>query len=332
MKKLFPFFVLLLAAATAQASNDRIVTAVYSRTYNGYQRPKEADGSPKREYYAIANGTYLPGLSADASIDKIKFPQVAGLTAQFLALRNYHLAPDPKQADFLLLITWGKTLPFNDATYRANGLNFYSAVNQATDAAKNLTAAKEVAAQSGTPGPTNREPTGGAAVEKALNDVAQSALDGEMLQMTMFEGARRHATEFNAKLLGYVDEINHLDSPARFGAVGTAYQDLITDLENERYFFVISAYDFATAVKTGKRKLLWATRVSIQAERNKFNEAAGLMMSKASKYFGQDSGRLIQEYDREGKVSLGDLKFIGVAPDPKATPPSGEKNDKIENN
>ena len=323
MKKLLQITLLpMLIVPVVRASNERIVTAVYSHTYNGYQRAKEADGSPKREYYALANGSFMPGASVDQSIDKIKFPQVAGLTAQFLALRNFHLAPDAKHADFLLVIAWGKTLPFNDATYRANSSNFFNAANHAKTAAQNFRAAQAAAASGG---PSTRGPDGASGVEGMMNQVAQSELEGELYQMRMFEDARRDANEFNAKLLGYVDEINYLDTPALFAGLGTAYHDLIDDLENERYFFVISAYDFPTAVKTGKRKLMWATRVSIQAQGNKFNEAAALMMSKASKYFGQDSGRLMQEFEREGKVSLGDLKFIGVVTDPKASPPAEEK-------
>jgi len=308
-----------LTAATASASNERIVTAVYSHTYNGYQRAKEADGSPKREYYALAKGSFLPGASVDNSIDKVKFPQVAGLTAQFLALRNFHLAPDANHADFLLVIAWGKTLPFNDATYRANMGNYFSALNQANTASKNMKAALAQAASGGSSG---GGPEGAGFQARVLAQEAQNALDQENFMMKMFEDSRRDADQFNAKLLGYVDEINHLDTPARFGGVGTAYNDLIDDLENERYFFVISAYDFQTAVKTGKRKLLWATRVSVQAQGNKFHEAAALMMSKASKYFGQDSGRLMQEFEREGKVTLGDLKFVGVVSDPKNAPPA----------
>ncbi len=312
----------LLAVTTAQASNERIVTAVFSHTYNGYKRPKEADGSPKREYYALANGSFMPGASVDASIDKIKFPQVAGLTAQFLALRNYRIATDAKQADFLLVITWGKTLPFNDASYRANTANFFNTANEARTAANSLRAAQAAAAQGGTAG---GGPEGAAFTERVLAQEAQNALDGEIFQMKMFEDSRRNANEFNAKLLGYVEEINRADTPAQFAGAGTALHDLISDLEDERYFFVISAYDFPTAVKTGQRKLLWATRVSIQAQGNKFNEAAGLMLSKASKYFGQDSGRLIQEFEREGKVHLGDLKFVGVVPDPTSSPPPEDK-------
>ena len=143
--------------------------------------------------------------------------------------------------------------------------------------------------------------------------------------MAMFEAMRREADEYNAKVLGYVDEINDRDSPARFAGAGTAYDDLIDDIENERYFFVISAYDFPTAVKTGQRKLLWATRVSVQAQGNKFNETAAYMLAKASKYFGQDSGRLIRQFDREGKVTLGELQVVGVVPDSKISAPPEDK-------
>ena len=181
---------LLLAVASAWASNDRIVTAVYSHTYNGYQRPKEADGSPKREYFALANGSFMSGASVDPSLDRIKFPQVAGLTAQFLALRNYHLAPDSKQADFLLVITWGKTMPFNDSAYRANGANFFNAANQAKTAGQNLKAAQAAAAQGG---PSTRGVDGAAGIEGILNQEAQSVLDAENFQMRMFEDGRRDA-------------------------------------------------------------------------------------------------------------------------------------------
>ena len=68
---------LLICGSIARAANDSIVTAVFSKTYNGYQRTRAADGSFEREYYALANGSYLPGVAADASIDKVKFPQVA---------------------------------------------------------------------------------------------------------------------------------------------------------------------------------------------------------------------------------------------------------------
>lgn len=300
MKKLLPLSLLLLAVSTAQASNDRIITAVFSHTYNGYQRPKAADGTFQREYYALANGSYLPGVGADASIDKVKFPQIAGFSAQLLAAHNYHLAPDAKQAKFLLMITWGKTIPLTDGVYRDHAESFGNAMNQ-------------VAQARGGPAGRFNAMSGLAAAPQSFaeNDEAEAAL----VQLNMTNNLRRKANEYNAQLLGYVDEINQREGPARFAGAGTAFDDLNDDIENERYFFVISAYDFPTAVKTGQRKLLWATRVSVQAQGNKFNETAAYMLAKASKYFGQDSGRLIRQYDPEGKVRLGELQIVGVVPD-----------------
>jgi hypothetical protein len=304
-----------LFAATVSASTDRIVTAVFSHTYNGYQRTRAADGTFEREYYALANGSYMPGVAADASIDKVKFPQIAGLTAQLLALRNYHLAPDSKQARFLLVITWGKTIPLDDGVYGANLASFGSAGNTLLSLVGG-----------GGSDPKTRGPDGILSPSGLIRQAAIDEFDSQVVQLNMFNEMRRKADERNAQILGYVDEINRREGPARFAGGGSSFDDLIDDIENERYFFVISAYDFPTAVKTGERKLLWATRVSVQAQGNKFNEAAAYMLAKASKYFGQDSGRLVRQYDREGKVTLGELKVIGVVPESQnSAPPPEEK-------
>ncbi len=294
-------------AATASASNENIVTAVFSGTYNGYQRPRAADGTFQPEYYALANGEYLPGVSADASIDKVKFPQIAGLTAQFLALRNYHLAPDAKQARFLLVITWGKTIPLSDSVYGPNLDSTAASFNLLNSLQKSI--GMSVAQTRGADGIVSRD---GAILQAARDD-----FESQIVQLNMFNEMRRKTDEYNAQVLGYVDEINRREGPARFAGGGTAFDDLIDDIENERYLFVISAYDFPTAVKTGERKLLWATRVSVQAQGNRFNETAAYMLAKASKYFGQDSGRLIRQFDREGNVTLGELKVVGVVPESK---------------
>ena len=309
MNKLLQIILLLLVAvATARATNENIVTAVYSHTYNGYQRPKAADGTFAREYYALANGSYLPGVGADASIDKVKFPQIAGLTAGLLAAHNYLLAQDAKQAQFLLVITWGKTIPLNDDVYRNIQESFFVAMNRVMQAR-------------GTSGRFNSMTQPVKPQSFAEADEAEAAL----AQLSMANNMRLKADEHNAQLLGYVDEINERDTPARFAGAGSLFDDLNEDIENERYFFVISAYDFPTAVKTGKRKLLWATRVSVQAQGNKFNETAAYMLAKASKYFGENSGRLIRQYDPEGKVTLGDLKFVGIVPNPKNASPNDDK-------
>ena len=293
------FISLMLTAPIAWASQDSLVTAVFSRVSNGYHRQKQPDGSFPREHYALMNGNYIPGASRDRSIDAVQFPQIAGAVAQFLALQNYHLAPDSKSAQLLLEISWGTTVPLSDSVYRANADNFFSSAN-------NLSMANSAA--QGTMGTID----GIQSAASSVRDAAQSAFEGDLIQMQMTEYWRRKANEHNARLLGYVDEVNYRDTPARFAGAGTAYDDLFNDLESERFFVVISAYDFRTAKDEGKLKRLWVTRVSIDARGNKFNQSLVAMLAKASRYFGQDSGRLLRQYQPEGRVNLGELKVIGV--------------------
>ena len=113
------------------------------------------------------------------------------------------------------------------------------------------------------------------------------------------------------------------DTAARFAGAGSAYDDLRNDLEDERYYVVISAYDFKTAKETGQRKLLWATRVSIRAQGNRFDQSVSYMMSKASRYFGQNTGRLVRQYN-EGVVNIGEMKVKGYD-EPPATQPKAEE-------
>jgi hypothetical protein len=291
---------LFLAAPSVRAANDSLVTAVFSKVSNGYHRQKLADGSFQREYYALANGVYAPGVTRDRSIDAVRFPQVAKLVAQFLALQNYYLAPDSKSADLLLMITWGTSVPFDDSVHRTQRDSFFSAANS-------LAAAN--AAAKGTVG----TPDGIQSTAKSVADAARDEFEGQLLQLQVFEDMRRKANEHNAQLLGYVDEINYRDNPTRFAGAGTAFDDLISDIEAERYYVIIAAYDFRAA-KEGKRTPLWVTRVSVQAQGNKFNETLVAMLARAARYFGRDSGHLIRQYQPNTRVDYGELQIIGVVP------------------
>jgi hypothetical protein len=306
MKKFHPLLVttvaaLSLASVKMQAAKDSIVTSVFSSTMNGYKRVLDADGEPKPEFYAIANGRYLPGALKDRSIDDVKFPSIAGLVAEHLAKQKYFLAHDSKSAQLLLMITWGTTVPHHDGVYRAGMDDFFNSMNLAT--ATTAAAADTPPSIEGIQSP-----------ESAIAAAANSEFEGQMLRMAMFEDMRMRSNEHNARLLGYMDEINYRNNPSRFAGAGSAFQDLITDIENERYFVIISAFDFKAAAKDNTVKPLWVTRVSIQKDGNRFDKALAAMVSRASDYFGSESKRLVRQY-REGEVTFGELKLISYVSD-----------------
>ena len=291
---------LLFVSSRTFASNNSVVTAVYSSVSNGYERQKLPDGSFKREYYAIARGHYVPGRDKNPSIDGVPFPSIAGLVAQHLAEQNYYLAQDSKSADILLLITWGTTTPFDDIGHKRFENNFIDALN----GLKLL----------GNGNPQNLSLDGTQSASDADKEAAKSRLEQQLVILQAANNDRFKASEANAQLLGYVTEMNSFANPSRFSGAGSYYNDLTSDLEEERYYVVISAYDFRTAVHDGKRKLLWATRVSISARSNKFDEQLATMLAAAGRQFGKESNRLIRQY-REEHINFGELKFLGVVPD-----------------
>jgi hypothetical protein len=301
-------FGLLGAATLAFAGSDSLVTAVYSSVSNGYERKKLPDGSFQKEYYALANGQYAPGQTENESIDKVPFPTIANLVAQHLAKQNYFFAQDSKSADILLIISWGTTVPFNDSGAGNSLDHTMSAMNAVRETGRQVAA---MATGSG----TSEEAR---SITLAMDAAAQSQYESSVIETQMYNAMRRQAGEHNARILGYVEEINYRDNPSRLGGAGSAYEDLIGDLEEERYYLVISAYDFRTAVRDGKRKLLWATRISVQAQGNRFDQRLATMLAKASNYFGRDSKRLLRQY-QEGKVDIGEMKIMGDEPEP-ATP------------
>ena len=296
---------LLLSAPAAYAAQDSLVTAVFSNVSNGYTREKLPDGSFKRETYAISNGGYSAGVARNQSIDAVPFPTIAGLVAEHLARQNYFLAQDAKSADLLLVISWGTTVPFSDGMSRFAQDNVFTAMNSVKSAVANAGAEMN-----------NRSTEGiqSSAAAAAATDAARGELAGQLFEMQTFNSMRDKANERNARLLGYMKEINSRNDSSRYAGAGTYFDDLISDIESERYYVIITAYDFRAATQDKARKLLWSTRVSIQAQGNRFDESLALMVANASRHFGQDSGRLVRQYQPTTRVNFGELKILGVVP------------------
>lgn len=290
---------LLLTSLPAVAKKRLIVAAVNSEVFNGYARKKLPDGSFKREYYAIADGGFSSGAIRDPSIDKVKFPVLAGKIAEFLALRNYYFAPNAKSANLLMVISWGLTNPsFNRSPYddTVNGVS--NAMNTYKSAA---------AAAVGTP----RSMDGIESPQSAIANADREAFISQLYQLQLYNKIRRRADLKDARLLGYLKTINRLSGISRLAGAGTDYDDLIADIEEPRYYVILKAFDFRAATQHHKVKLLWVTRVSIRAQGNQFDKDMETMLANASQYFGRDSYGLHRRFGNPS-VEVGKLKFIGV--------------------
>jgi hypothetical protein len=272
----------LSAFAAAQsgafpASEGNGVTAVASKVSKDYVRTRLANGSFVPESYAFGNGGAWKGTMTDASIDKLAFLDVAHVIANPLAGQNYFPTKDPKTVKLLIMVYWGLT----DVPPPIEGSVAY----------QNLQLAQQ---------------QGIIPLDVALDEVAN-------------ENQLRDRTDSrNASMLGYDRE----------GLIGTDYggalragwlrlhrDDLISEIEDNRYFVVLMAYDFQLLWKEKKHRLLWETRFSINERHNQFDKVLPVMAEYAARYFGHDSGGLLRDRVREGRVEIGEPKSLGEIPE-----------------
>lgn len=307
---LFSMLVAGVISWTGLPAAETVATAVYARVGKDYKRERQKDGSFKPEFYGLANGGRIAGTTSDLTVDRVTYPEVAQIAARLLAQQNYHYAQSAKQADLMIVLHWGTTIAFNSGNYATQ-------VNSASSAMANMKAAGGGAGGIAGSGSF-------ASNEAAAAQAAEEAFEGEMLKLMMENRARDQINLPNARLLGYIDDINESNDIRRWAGGGDRYNDLVADIEESRYYIIVSAYDFDQLVNHQKKVLRWQTRVSVRAPGNRFDDSFAAMLKGASKYFGQDSGRLMRGEESKGTVELGDLKFLGEAQEP-AAPPSGKK-------
>ena len=143
--------------------------------------------------------------------------------------------------------------------------------------------------------------------------INQSALAQVDMLMHIANRQRDQLNMDNAKVLGYLPDlvkmVDYKGSPRNFRR-----QELLDDVEENRYFVVLLAYDFQTLWKNKQRKLLWETRFSIRERGNDFGKELETMAHYASRFFGKDSDGLVRKPLPEVRIIIGEPKFIGYEP------------------
>lgn len=276
------------------------VTAINSKVSPDYVRNKLPDGSFRPETYAFGEGGKWAGEISDATIDKLRFIDVARVIAEPLAEAKYLSARDPNKTNLLIMVYWGTTAVPEPSSNSAILENF-RLQDVAMGTAKASASSKGFHALS-----SGNSTTGGKG-----DDAAWSAA------LTMLNMANQLNTQIdykNALMLGY-------DAPGLIGTEkglyvrGTAFgmdrTDLVTEIEENRYFVVLMAYDFQLLWKEKKHKLLWETRFSISERRNAFDKALPVMAKYAERYFGQPSNGLLRTRVPEGRVDIGETRSLG---------------------
>ena len=279
------------------------VEAISSKIGKGYVRKKLPDGSLQPETYAFGKGDNMTGARVDATIDRMDFMDVARILSVPLAEKGYVPTRDPKTTNELIMVYWGTTRAPEDATGSDSHYMSQLATARQQAAVNNVKDYKN-------PNPKFPTRTTNPATE------ALAAEDNDLLSANIgvqAENQRREDQDMKtATLLGYDSWWVKANAAMDGSALGRRKADMRAELEEDRYFVVLTAFDYQELVKEKKSRFLWEVRFSIREHGTAFDKRIDGMAKLASDYFGRDSAGLHHDTLPEGKVEIGPVKSLGV--------------------
>jgi hypothetical protein len=244
----------------------------------------------------------MSGARVDPTADSLDFMDVARAVAVPLAQKQYLPTQDPRTTQELIMVYWGTTR----APEYATESNSHVLAQQANDMRQRLDQSTVAS------GPT----TSPASVRNVAREQALAEADNAVLVANIGvqqENQRREDQDMKiATLLGYDSWWVSANAAMDGTAMGRRKEDMHAELEEDRYFVVLSAFDYQKLVKEKKSKFLWEVRFSIREHSNQFDKRLAAMIALASDYFGRDSAGLQHVAVPEGKVEIGPVKSLGV--------------------
>jgi hypothetical protein len=296
------------AASPALQPGDQI-TAVSAKAAPDYVRVHRKGGGYATEYYSFGEGGHIGGPMIDKSIDPLKFVEVARTISGPLSEQNYVPGHDPKTTNLLIMVYWGLT----DVPPRLGNDPWMSNLSNV----ENKAHAYQSGALGGGAGGSSgyHHPDGSAGIPDWLLD----QMSAQETIMNIENQQRAHQDFMNASMLGYdTEDVIGTDygNNIRGTPMALHRQTLVDEIEDNRYFVVLMAYDFQMLWKEKKHKLLWETRFSLRQRHNNFDESLEGMARAAEAYFGQNSAGLIHRPVPVGRVDIGPMNVV-VAPENK---------------
>jgi hypothetical protein len=299
---------LSVVAPGAQRLRAEEVVAIAAKVSNGYARQKLPDGTFQVETYAFGKGDDWSGARVDASADKLDFMTVARTVAIPLSTQNYLPTHDQKTTRLLIMVYWGTTKAPEYATH-SNALRLADIANREQDQAAMAT----VHALS-----SQGKGSGGNPGDVKVAKLEQASADADMraaLEGLQAENQRREDTDAKTvALLGYDSWWLKTEQASGGGERALRKADMLNEIEEDRYFVVLMAYDFQ-AMTRRKSKLLWEVHMSVREHSNEFDQRLPGMAAQAAAFLGRDSGGLNHLILPEGTVEIGAVRSLGALPE-----------------
>lgn len=290
-----------LAGATFAAKTARVF--IDSEASLNYNDVKEADEGAKYETYVFIKGNFYNGDFSDKSLRTASFEEVAATLAENMKQRNYYPSSSPSEGDLLIVVHYGTTSVEQDLEelFLLDSTDPYAVADGGIGGLYSGGSEDEVPAYS--------EVYSDDYVDLAdLNDFGAN-------------NTAQHQDTMRNNRLGLSKALN------RKNITETEEFDLRVEMQDERYFIILMAYDYRKLRTTKERELLWTTRFSVPAIGTNFEDAYPALARAASAYYGTS----LEKYAKTsthfgtGTVEIGTLETVGVEEDPTGAEASSEK-------
>ncbi len=272
-------FASVLVPATAYAAKVARVF-VDSEASLSYDERKNGESGAKYETYAFMKGNFYGGSFSDKSLRTPSFDEIIGTLAENMKERNYYPAADAMKSDLLIIVHYGTT-----------------SVQQDLEELFLIDPTDPYAEQS--------DPDGFSEVYNDLHDEIDD------LDYIARERVAQHQGSMDNSRLGIGKALD------RKNINKTEEFDLRVELEDERYFIILMAYDFHKIRENNERELLWTTRFSVPAVGTNFMDAYPALARAGKEYYGTS----LEKYAKTsthfgtGSVDIGTLETVGVEED-----------------
>ena len=296
-------------ALVSTASAERLVVGRGTAEPAYLEQRRLPDGTTRRETYVFMPGIQRIGMTADRSLEKKPFPEIARVLAPDLKRQNYHPAESAERADLLLVVHWGVT----DRIDRDEDLNLSNldAVRELRDQIEeSLQREQAVVSGDGSASDLMNTLLG---AEAGRRSDAEARISHETATLRNAARGFHGAGGTNAQILGLAPVLSRERNSILASDRHRALHEMTTE---ERYFVVVMAYDLPALLKSGKLRRQWTARASIRSGGVNFHTAIERISTIAGTFFGARTDDVVMERAgaRQGRVELGEFKIIGVEP------------------
>lgn len=272
---LITFAVLINAVSYLSAASNRV--AIKAEADLDFLKEREKDGVAKPMTYQVAKGKFYVGAMNDKRMQTFTFEDIVNDMSKHLAKQNFYPYQGEGTGDMLIIVHYGVT-EYEESIMELMGY-------------------------------TSEE-------EMGLGDVGFEGIASDGAGMNAIadlgfnQSLQNSSGSSNARSMGQKANLLGMEEAYGFYTNNQDKYELMSMLDEERYFVILMAYDMES-IKAKESKLLWTTRYSIRAIGQNFDDAIKGMNEIAGDYFGQSfKGLNLKRLRDESNVEIGDIEVI----------------------